>query len=226
MTIEIAMRVSGFLYLYILASYLVAMPALGYITELGDYDSDAELQKINKNPKKWQISVVFAFIAHVSIIALAIMLFIAFSPYSLIFGIVWITVRLGEGLILISTDKNYWGLLNIARQYSVTSGAEKNPLSDLSRAILKTKDYRFKFSQLLWAVGTLALSIVLVTSGVVPPFIGWLGIGVGITGISYNGLFLVKHTDFKVLLAISAVMGITFEVILGGWLLFSSRTIR
>jgi hypothetical protein len=62
---------------------------------------------------------------------------------------------------------------------------------------------------------------VLVTSGVVPPFIGWLGISVGITGISYNGLFLVKHTNFKVLLAISALLGIAFEVIFGVWLLFS-----
>lgn len=51
MTSEIAMRVSGFLYLYILASYLIAMPAFGYVVEMGDYDSDAEMQKINKNPK-------------------------------------------------------------------------------------------------------------------------------------------------------------------------------
>jgi hypothetical protein len=79
MTIEIAMSVIGFLYLFILVLYLVAMPAFGYIVEIGDYDSDAELQKINKNPKKWQISIVFALIAHASIIALAIMLFIVFS---------------------------------------------------------------------------------------------------------------------------------------------------
>ena len=220
MNIEIAMKVSGFLYLLILVLYLIAMPAFGYIVEIGDYDSAAELQKINKNPKKWRISIVFALIAHASIIALAIMLFIAFSPYSLILGIVWTTVRLGEGLILFYNDKDYWGLLNIARQYSVTSGAEKNSLSDLARTILRTKDYRWKFTQLLWAVGTLALSIVLVTSGVVPPFIGWLGIGAGILGISYNGLFLLKH-NFKVLLGIGGLFGILFEVSIGGWLLFS-----
>ena len=223
MTIEIAMRVCGFLFLFILVLWL-AMAAFGYKIGIGDYDSDAELQNINKNPKKWQINIVLALISHVSVIALAILLFIVFSPYNLILGIAWTTFRLGEGLILIYNEKNYWGLLNIARQYSSTSGAEKNPLSDLASTIFKTRDSIFKVTQFLWALGTLALSIVLVTSGVVPPFIGWIGIVAGITGGFYNGLFFVKH-NFKVLIAISALLGISFEVILGGWLLFYSHII-
>ena len=51
MTIEIVMNVAGFLYLFILFLYLVAMPVFGYLVEMGDYDSDAELQKIINNPK-------------------------------------------------------------------------------------------------------------------------------------------------------------------------------
>lgn len=176
MTTEIAMRVSGFLYLYILASW-VAMGALGNRIGMGDYDSDAELRKISDSPKKIQISIVIALIGHGAIIALAIMLFIAFGPYSLILGIIWTTFRTGEGLIQFWNEKDFWGLLNIARQYSVAIGAEKNSLSDSASTVLETRDYRFKVSQLLWAVGTLALSIVLVTTGVVPHFIGWLGIG-------------------------------------------------
>jgi len=221
MTIEIAMSVCGFLFLFILVLWL-AMAVFGYTgytIEIGDYDSDAELQKINKNPKKTQISIILALISHVSVIALAILLFIVFSPYNLILGIAWTTFRLGEGLILIYNETNYWRLLNIAKQYSVTSGAENNSLSDLALTILKTKDYRFKFTQFLWALGTLALSIVLVTSGVVPLFIGWIGIIAGITGGFYNGLFLVKH-NFKVLLTISGLLGISFEVTFAGWLLF------
>jgi hypothetical protein len=134
------MNLAGFLYLLILVLYLVTMPLFGYIVEIGDYDSDAELQKIINNPKNWQISIIFALIAHASIIALPIMLFIAFSQYNIILGIVWTIFRLGEGLILLYNDKDYWGLLNMARQYSVTSGAEKKSLSDLARTILQTKD--------------------------------------------------------------------------------------
>jgi len=54
---------------------------------------------------------------------------------------------------------------------------------------------------------------------VVPPFIGWIGIGTGITGVLYDGLFFVKH-NFKVLLVIGFLFGISFELIFAGWLLF------
>ena len=53
----------------------------------------------------------------------------------------------------------------------------------------------------------------------VPPFIGWIGIGTGITGVPYNVLFFVKH-DFKALLAIGSLFGTSFELIFAGWLLF------
>jgi hypothetical protein len=165
--------------------------------------------------------MVIALIGHAAIIALAIMLFIAFGPYSIILGIIWTAFRTGEGWILIYSEKDYWGLLNKAREYSVASGAEKKSLSDLALTILQTKDSTFKFTQFLWGVGTLALSIVLVTTGVVPHFIGWLGIGTGIFGILYNGLFLVKH-DYKVLIFIGFLFAFPFEVIFGGWLLFFS----
>ena len=59
MTTEIAMMVSGFLYLFILASW-VAMAALGNKIGVGDYDSDAELIKISDRPLKFQIRIVIA----------------------------------------------------------------------------------------------------------------------------------------------------------------------
>jgi len=215
------MSVSGFLFLFILVLN-IAMAAFGYIIEIGDYDLDAELQKINNDPKKFQISLVLALIEHGSIIALAIMLFIAFSPYNIILGIVWTTFRIGEGLIKFYNEKNYLGLLNIAKQYSVTSGVEKNSLSDLARTILKTKDSRFTFAMILWSIGTLTYSIVLVTYGVVPPIIGWLGIVTSILVFFLNGIKLVKpdFKVFKVLLAIGGLLAILFEVIIGGWLIF------
>lgn len=81
------MILSGFLFLFILVSNL-AMGALGYLMEKDDYDPDADLQKINKNPKNFQISIMLALIEHGSVIALTIMLFIVFSPYNIILGIV------------------------------------------------------------------------------------------------------------------------------------------
>jgi hypothetical protein len=223
MTTEIVINVSGFLFLFILVLF-IAMMALGYGIGLGDYDSDAKQQKINKDPKKFKVSIVVALIHHISVITLAIMLFIAFSSYNIILGIVWTIFRIGEGLILIYNEKSYWGLLNIARQYSVTSGAEKKSLSDLCLIILQTRDTRFTFAMILWSIGTLAFSIVLVTSGVVPLIIGWLGIVAGILVFFHNGIKLVKpdfkvFQVFKVLSGIGGPLAILFEVSIGVWLI-------
>jgi len=228
--LNIEIFLSGFLFLFILVLNL-AMAAFGYInaeqtisSDAQTQNSDAELQKINKNGStKFQISVVLALIEHGCVVALAILLFIVFRPYNIILGMVCVIFRTGEGLIQFYNEKNYWGLLNIARQYSSTSGAEKESLSELGRTILNTKDSRFKFAMILWSIGTLAYSIVLVTDGVAP-IIGWLGIVASIFIGFGNGVKLVKPNFkvFKVLSTIGGLLAIVFEVIIGGWLIFYS----
>ena len=214
----IEMVLSGFLFLFILVLNLV-MGAFGYLMEKDDYDPDADLKKINNNPRRFQIGIVLALIEHGCVIVLSIMLFIVFGPYSLILGIVWTIFRIGEGLIQYINELNYWKLIKIARQYSVSSDAERNSLSDSARSIFKTKDTRFKFAMICWSIGTLAFSIVLATSGVVSEIVGWLGIAAALVSIPVSGIKLAKH-DSKVLFGISGLLGISFEVIIGGWLLF------
>ncbi|MHA2071832.1 MAG: DUF4386 family protein, partial [Candidatus Thorarchaeota archaeon] len=118
----IEMFIVGFLFLLILVLN-IPMLALGYKMEMGDSDSETELQRIADNPSRFRNSIVIALIEHGCVIALAIMLFVAFSPFNLILGIAWTVVRIGEGLIQFNNEKNYWGLLDIAKQYSGTSGA-------------------------------------------------------------------------------------------------------
>ncbi len=113
------------------------------------------------------------------------------------------------------------GLLNIARQYSGTSGAEKKALSDLGCNILKTRNYRFTLSQFLFGIGTLAYSILFVTYGVVPLIFRWLGLIGGILVILGNGTKLIKRS-FKVLELFGALLVIPFEAGFGVWLLFFS----
>ncbi len=214
----IEMVLSGFLFLFIIVLNL-ASERFGYQT-FDDLDSDAKLQKINKNPKKIQISVVLILIEHVSIIFLAVMLFIAFSQYNIILAVVWAISRTIEGLIQIYYKKDYWGLLNLARQYSGASNAEKHSLSDLGRSILKTKNTVFTFAQIFFSVGTLAYSLLFVTYGVVPEIIGWFGIVASIIYGSGSGINLVKP-NFKLLWSFGGLLIFIFELILGGWLLFS-----
>jgi hypothetical protein len=209
---------SGFLFLFIIITNL-ASGRFGYET-FSDLDSDAKLQKINNDPEKFKIGTVLILIEHVSIIALALMLFVAFSPYNILLAVVWTIFRTGEGLIQIYNKKGYWGLLNIARQYSGTSGAEKNALSDLGRRVLKTKNYVFTVAQILFSIGTLTYSILFATYGVVPEIIGWLGIVASIIYGFGSGIVLVKP-NFKVLWSFAGLLILIFELVLGGWLLFS-----
>jgi len=218
MTIEI--RLCGFLFLFIIITNL-ASGIFGYKT-FGDVDSEAQLRNINKNPTKFKISVVLILIEHLSIISLAVTLFIAFSPYNVILGTVWFIFRTGEGLIQIYDKKNYWGLLNIAKQYSDTRGAEKDALIDLGRSILKTKTSRFAFAQILFSIGTLAYSILFVIYGVIPIIFGWFGIVASLLYGFGNVINRIKP-DFKVLWNIGGLLIFLFEIVLGGWLLFFSH---
>lgn len=213
------MQLSGFLFLFIIITNL-ASSMFGYKT-IGDWDSVTQLQKINKNPTKFRISVVLILIEHFSIICLAVTLFIAFNRYNLILGIVWCIFRIGEALIQIYDKKNYWGLLNIALKYSDTSGTKKDTLIDSGRNILKTKEFRFAIAQILFFIGTLAYSILFVTYGVVPIIIGWFGIVASVLYGFGDVIFLLK-SNFKILWNIGGLLIFLFEVVLGGWLLLFS----
>ena len=197
-----------------------ASERFGYIT-YNDLDADAKLPKIHDDPKKFKIGFVLILMEHFNIIALAVMLFIAFSSYSLILGIVWITFRIGEGLIQIYYKKNYWSLLNIARQYPGTSDAEKKSSIELGRSILNTKSSSFSFAQILFSIGTLAYSILFITYEIIPSILGWFGIIASIIYGVGNGLILVKP-NFKVPAYLGGLLIFFFEAILGGWLIFSS----
>jgi len=214
----IELILAGFLFLFIIITLVIA-ERFGY-SVISDLDSDIKLQEISNNPKKFKIGTVLALMEHGSIIALAVILFLAFSSYNMILAVVWTASRITEGLIAFYNERNYWGLLNLARQYSVSSGAEKNSLIDLGRSILKSKNSVLAFAQIFFTIGTLSYSILFVTSGVVPEIIGWLGIVAGILYGFANGIILAKPHKAKRFFSVGLLI-LIFELVLGGWLLIS-----
>jgi hypothetical protein len=210
---------SGFLFWFVIVTN-IASGRFGYET-FSNLDADTELQKINSDPRKFKIGTVLIIIEHISIICLAVMLFLAFNPYNLLLAVVWVISRTGEALIQIYNKKNYWGLLSMAREQAVSSGAKRTALINSCRGILETKNAVFTFAQVLFSIGTLSYSILFATSIVVPDVIGWFGI---VSSIIYglgSGLKLVKP-NFKALWSLGGLLIFIFELVLGGWLLFSS----
>ena len=210
--------ISGFLFWFIIITNL-ASARFGYET-FSELDADAELQKINSDPKRFKIGAVLILIEHISIICLALTLFLAFSSYNIMLAVVWTIARTGEGLIQVYNKKSYWGLLNIAKQFAGANGAEKNALIDMGRSVLTTKNTVFAFAQILFSIGTLAYSILFATYGVVPEIIGWLGIVASILYGFGSGIKLVK-SNIKAVWNIGGLLILIFELVLGGWLLFT-----
>jgi hypothetical protein len=195
------------------------MASFGYKMEKEDYDPEADLKKISNTSKKFKTGIALSLIEHGSVIALTILLFIAFSSINPTLGIILLIFRTAEGLIQFINEPNYWKLLNIAKQYSTSS--EKDSLSNLAKNIFKTKDQRFKIAMICWSIGTLAFSIVLVISEVIPEIIGYLGIIASIL-VGLTAAVKLARPSSKDLTAIGGLTAILFEVIIGIALLYYS----
>jgi hypothetical protein len=202
------------------------MAVFGYILEPmpKHYESDAKLQNINSDQRKFKIGIGFALIEHFCVIILPIMLFIAFSHYSIILGIIWTIFRIIEGSIQVYIEKDYWRLLNISKKYSASSDTEKNSLFDSYRSILQIKSSRFAYAMICWSIGTLAISIMLINLGGVALFFGWLGIVASILIGFSNVIKIVKPKSkaYQILSSIAGLLSILFEILIGGWLMWYS----
>ena len=214
-------EISGLFLLLIIVVLVIASSKYGYEI-FSELDSNAKLQEISEDPKKFRKGAILAVIEHVFIISLAVSMFVAFSPFQLLLGVIWLSARSVEGLIQIYRKRDYFGLLNIANQYSKASGSEKDALSDSALVILKSKNSTFSIAQILFSIGTLAYSIIFAFYViVVPVFIGWFGIVASIIYGFGNGLARVR-ADSRALWNLGGLLIWIFELVLGGWLLFNS----
>ena len=215
----IEIMASGFLFLFIIITN-IASGKFGYET-FSDLDSKTKLRSIYNDPKKFKISFSLILIEHFSIIFLALMLFLAFNQTNIVLALIWTVFRTVEGLIQIYGKKNYWKLIRISEQFQNTEGNVKNSLIESGHKILKKKNSIFTFAQILFSIGTLAYSIMFVTYVEVPMIIGWLGI---VSSIIYyfGSVIVLLKPNSKILWGIGGLLILIFELILGGWLLFSS----
>lgn len=213
-------EISGFLFLFIIVVLVTASSRYGYEI-FSELDSEAQLQKIHQDSQRFRTGTLLVVLEHVAIVSLAVTMFIAFGPYNMVLGVIWVVARGTEGLIQIYRKNDYWRLLALARQYSGTSGAERDALGDSAITILKSKNSTFTIAQILFSIGTLSYSILFVFYAVIPVVIGWFGIGSSIIYGLGNAATRVRP-NFKVMWNLGGLLIWVFELVLGGWLLFSS----
>lgn len=209
---------SGLFFLLIIIILFIS-DRFGHET-FSDLNSERKLQQIEEEPKKFRINMILLLLEHSCIISLAITLFLAYSQYNMILGIIWLTSRIIEGFIQILNKRSFWKLLDVAREYSASNDSEKQKSVDLGYNILKKKNLSFAISQLFFFIGTLAYSLLFVIFDIIP-VIGWFGIIASVIYGIGNIIFLMKPSS-KIMWSIGGLLILFFEAILGGWLIFIS----
>ncbi|MHA2226218.1 MAG: DUF4386 domain-containing protein [Candidatus Hodarchaeales archaeon] len=219
MSIEsFAMRVSGFLYLFILGTNAASV-GLGNRMDEKEEDAVDKLLTINKNPNRFKQSIVIALISHSSIIAITGMFYLAFNQYNQTLTLIGSIFRLGEALILSSIEIGSLSLLNLAKEYTVADDAEKITLSISCGNHIQKKNFRFIIALSLLSIGHLSFVILFLSSGVVFMLIVLLGLAASVLSVIGTGIVLVKP-NVDILYKIGLTLIMLYEIILGVWLLF------
>ena len=213
----LAMKLCGFLYLYIL---ITNAASVGLGNRNDETDSASKLPTIAENPGRYRMSVFIAIISHLGIVAITGMLFLAFSSYNMQLALIGSSFRLGEALVMIYNEVSVLRLLNLVKEYALTD-SNKESLRLLGDQILQTKNTGVDLGLLLLSIGAIAYCISFVQSGAVPSMIAWLGLAAGI--ISAIGILIKFASGFSALAVIGMVLMMVFEVTFGGWLLFFSH---
>lgn len=213
-----AMKISGFLYLFILGSNAASV-GLGNRTDEREKDAVDKLLAINKNPKRFKQSIILALISHSSIIAITVMLYLAFSQYNPILALIGSLFRTGEGLILISSEIQSLSLLNTSKEYVISNDTEKNPLRISTGRYLDKKNFKFVLALNLLSIGHLSYCVLFLTSGAIINPIIFFGFVASILSVIGTSLVLIKP-KIDIFYKIGLILLMLYELIFGIWLLF------
>lgn len=206
-------QICGFLFLFILFTSMLSQFLEGAVVDSGDVPGT--LSKVAENDKKFRLSIVIDLISHISIIALAGFLYLAFSPYNQPLALIGTLWRVAEGTIIALSEVSNFLLLDVSQKSTNASGAQTIALESTGRFIISMGESGNKIGLAFLVFGSLMYAILFVTSGPVPLAIGWFGV---IASILAGGGILLNLINPNLSMASFLVM-IPYEIVLGFWLL-------
>ena len=212
-------QLCGFLFLFILFTSILSKATAG--TPLDPDNVSESFQEILGSSMKFRISIVLDLISHVSIIALAGALYLAFSPYNQPLASIGTLWRVAEGTIIALSEISGLLFLAVAQQYVSAVASEKFALESLGRVLIMAEDWGLKIGLIFLGVGSLIYAILFVKSGTVPSVLGWWGI---ISSALAVGGILLSLINPKIKMA-GILFMIPYEIVLGIWLLFKGGQI-
>ena len=206
-------QLCGFLFLFILFTSILSQFLAGAAFDSGDVFGT--LSKLAVNSQKFRISVVVDLISHVSIIALAGLLYIAFSPYNQILALLGTLFRVAEGTIIALSEASNFVIIDVSQKSASTTGEQAVALESMGRTVISMGDWGYKIGLVFLVIGSLMYAILFVTSGAVPIALGWFGVIASLIAAGGILLSLINPN----LSMVSFLVMIPYEIVLGFWLL-------
>ncbi len=212
-------QLCGFLFLFILFTSILSKVTAG--TPLDPDNVSESFQNTLGTSMKFRISIILDLISHVSIIALAGALYLAFSKYNQPLAFIGTLWRVAEGTIIAFSEISGLIFLAVAQQYVSTLGSDKFALESLGRVLILAEDWGLKIGLIFLGIGSLFYAILFVTSGTVPQVLGWWGIIS--SALAVGGILLsLINPNIKM---VGILFMIPYEIVLGIWLLFKGGQI-
>lgn len=126
-------QLCGFLFLFILLTTMLSKSMAG--APLDPEDVPNTLGTVAEGGKRFRISIVFDLASHVSIVALAGALYLAFSPHNRSLALLGTLWRVAEGTIIAFSELNNFVLLAVAQQFVSATGTEAVALEAMGRTL-------------------------------------------------------------------------------------------
>ena len=208
-------QVCGLLFLFILLTTMLSKAMAG--DPLDPDDAPSTLGAVAEGGTRFRMSIVFDLASHVTIVALAGALYLAFSPHGRSLALLGTLWRVAEGTIIAFTELSNILLLAVAQQFVSATGAEAVALETMGRTLILAEDWGYKIGLAFFALGWLMYGILFVSSGAVPPVLGWWALVASLLAVVGRWLALLRP-DVG-LVSVSFVPIMLFEVVFGVWLL-------
>jgi len=206
-------QLCGFLFLFILLTTMLSKFMAG--APLDPEDVPNTLGSVAKGGSRFRASVVLDLVSHVSIVALAAALYLAFSPHNRSLALLGTLWRVAEGTIIALNEVNSILLLAVAQKFVSATGAEAVALETMGRTLILADDWGYKIGLAFFALGSLMYGILFVSSGAVPRALGWWGVVASLLATAAVWGNLINPSLSRIgFLAI-----LPYEVALGIWLL-------
>ena len=206
-------QLCGFLFLFILLTTMLSKSMAG--APLDREDVANTLRTMAEGGRRFRTSIVFDLVSHVSIVALAGVLYLAFSPYNRSLALLGTLWRVAEGTIIAFNEVNNIMLLAAAQRFVSAAGAEAVALETMGRSLILAEDWGYKIGLAFFALGSLLYAILFVSSGAVPRALGWWGVVASLLA-SADVLLNLINPNLRMTIFVAIL---PYEVALGVWLL-------